>query len=62
MFLNSRTMIGFSEKNPQESTYKLLGATVGVILKEEIMLHLPDNKAKIIPTQLFCTAFIFIMQ
>jgi hypothetical protein len=55
-------MIGFSEKNPQESTYKLLGATVGVILKEEIMLHLPDNKAKIIPTQLFYTAFIFIMQ
>jgi hypothetical protein len=61
MFLNSRAMIGFSEKNPQESTHKLLGATVGVILKEEIMLHLSDNKAKIIPTQLFCTVFIFII-
>jgi len=57
-------MIGFCEKrNPQEKTKKLLGATVGIILRsEEIILQLPNNKAKTIPTQLFYTAFIFIFQ
>jgi hypothetical protein len=57
-------MIGFCEKrNPQEFSHKLSGATVGVILKKEkFMLQLPNNKAKSIPTQLFCTAFIFIIQ
>jgi hypothetical protein len=39
-----------------------LGATVGITLKkEDFMLELPNNKAKTIPIQLFCTAFIFIM-
>ena len=57
-------MIGFCEKrNPQELFDLLLGATVGVILKKEgFMLQLPNNKAKTIPIQLFCTAFIFIIQ
>ena len=56
-------MIGFCEnRNPQESTHKLLGATVGITLKkEEIMLQLPNNIAKTIPTQLVYTAFILIV-
>ena len=57
-------MIGFCEKrNPQGFVKKLLGATVGVMSKKEgFMLQLPNNKAKTIPIQLFCTAFIFIIQ
>ena len=57
-------MIGFCEKrNPQGFVKKLLEATVGVMSKKEgFMLQLPNNKAKTIPIQLFCTAFIFIIQ